>query len=181
MQKVVKFRSSFSIKDGDVVPSFGKYTVNTEFIKQYKGALYKLHTLSSCARTLMDYLIENSGDSGVINSNKYTRDNFNKEYVKIWTQYYIESEGLEKFEAKKLAQEKKFKDNTVAHAFTQLCKRGLLIQIQRGVYNINPEYFFKKSERERLDEIKLILEFSNKTRQKDIDEAKDYIQSKPLK
>ena len=49
--------------------------------------------------------------------------------------------------------------NTVKKAFQTLVKKNLIIpREQRGSYTVNPEYFFKKDDRERIQQIKLILE-----------------------
>jgi DNA-binding transcriptional regulator YhcF (GntR family) len=49
--------------------------------------------------------------------------------------------------------------NTVKKAFQILVKKNLLVtRKQRGSYIVNPEYFFKRDEKDRIKQIKLILE-----------------------
>ena len=49
--------------------------------------------------------------------------------------------------------------NTVKKAFQTLVKKNLIItRNHRGSYTVNPEYFFKKDEKDRIQQIKLILE-----------------------
>lgn len=172
MEKVVKFRSDYVLGDEGIVhPSFGQVKVEGEFIKQYKNTLYRVLTLPHCARILMDYLLETSGKKGVVGSTKLTRDRFNDAYEGAWKDFFI-SEGLEPYLAEEEAFKKRFKDNTIAHSYTHLVKRRLLIKIERGSYQINPEYFFSDSEKERLQKIKMVLEFERGTTTGQIDKAK---------
>lgn len=180
MKKVVRFKSSFEFMDDIVKTIYSEYRVEADFVKVYKGVLYTLHSLPTCARNLIDYLSHNCSDSGWVDSLRRTRDRFNDSYVKGLTLHYMDS-GYDEVDAFSMASEKKFKDNTISHAYSLLGKRGLLIKDGRTAWRLNPEYFFFGSEKDRLQEIKAVLEFSASTTEKDILEAKAVMKGKTTK
>jgi hypothetical protein len=49
--------------------------------------------------------------------------------------------------------------NTVKKAYRTLSEKRLLIPLTRGVFMVNPEFFFKKGDKERIEAIELILNF----------------------
>jgi predicted transcriptional regulator of viral defense system len=52
-----------------------------------------------------------------------------------------------------------YSESSIKKAFAQLTKKGLLRQVSRGVYKVNPEYFVKNDDAKRFELIKIELEF----------------------
>lgn len=118
-------------------------SVNTEFIKYYKGASDLVLLTNGCARYLVDYICNNVTDTHLIRNDVQARALF-AEYMKKYKTTYAES--------------------SIYAAFKQLVELDILIQLRKGLYIINPVYFYKGNEQDRLECVKKILEFKNGTR-----------------
>ena len=103
--------------------------------------------LNPCSRDLIDYLVDVMDDDNIITSNEYTRDKF----LETLKESTIQPDGnfIE------------YSDSNIKKAYQSLVDRECLIKIKRGVYKVNPEYYFRKSETKRVDSIQLIMEFKS--------------------
>ena len=131
--------------DGVNIPKFKYKDINQDFVRVYYSTFAILAGLNPCSRDLMDYLLETMNDDNMVMSNEYSRDNFLEELKQNTMQpdgTFIE-----------------YSDSNIKKAYQLLTERRCLIKIKRGVYKVNPEYYFKKSEVKRLASIKLLLEF----------------------
>lgn len=164
--KMIKYVKNVEIEDGISLLSYGEKEVVSSATKAYHNTLFLLYRLPDNTKNLMNYLIEKMTEENIVHSNRLTRDNFNNSIFSSWFDFFLievkdKSSEFFNMNAKKLASDKRYKDSTINTAFGLLKKNGLLIQITRGVYRVNPEYFFKSSEAKRVDSIKMILELEN--------------------
>jgi len=49
----------------------------------------------------------------------------------------------------------------VKKAFNILAKKELILSQGRGSYQLNPEFFFNRTEKERIEAIRMVLEFKD--------------------
>lgn len=154
-----KVKHIYKIDDieGVKLPRYKYKDVDDRFVKTYQSVLAILLCLPDCSAKLIQYLSSKMSDENIVHHNKFTRENFNKYIYSIWLEYYKANEETES-NAHELAKEKMYKDNTIKKAFSILVNKNLLVQKTRGMYIVNPEYFFKKGDEERYRKIKLTLE-----------------------
>lgn len=115
--------------------------------KRYYNCLYLLTGLPPLARDLMDYLVEEMNEENTVYNNINSRRKF-IDFIAL-----ITSKGGPHEEPKI------WSDQRVKESFGILANRGLLIAKERGVYKVNPEYFFVGSDQKRLDDI--VIEIRN--------------------
>lgn len=120
-------------RDGQKEPVFGRAKICTTFTRQYHDALALTATLSPCARNLLDYL------ASVMDAANTVQSNVNKRRAFIW--------NMKKFGVV-------YSDGTVKNAYAELLTKGLLADVGRGVYRVNPMYFMKNAGKGRDDMIK---------------------------
>jgi hypothetical protein len=123
-------------------PVFQEMMVDTLYVKQYTSAVYALAGLNAASRDLMDYMVMKMDHDNEITSNRKLREDFAA------------------FISKVTGGEVQYKDNTIRTSLGVLKKKGLILTKYRGVFIVNPKFFFKKSERERIDAIRLVMEFN---------------------
>ena len=143
----IKYRSGIMHKgeiDGKVYREYeyDYYTANTSSVKRYKNALMLLMGVTGCELHLIEWLSENMTEGNYVQNNEVTR----KAFIAFHAKY-------------KKAGNKEYSDHAVQKAFQKLTNEGLLIPKVRGVYIVNPDYYFGKSDEERVKSIKLMLEF----------------------
>lgn len=122
------------------LPENVNYYYEKKFIKLYQNCLADMMQVNGCARHLLDWLLEIMGEVNIVNNNEYTRDNFKA--------YYKEKSG------------KDYGDDAVLKAYKVLVDKKFLIKYKRGLFVVNPEYFFNGDEADRKQLIRLTLEFS---------------------
>ncbi|MDI1324849.1 MAG: replication/maintenance protein RepL [Algoriphagus sp.] len=119
--------------EGDItMPVVKSKMVVTNYTKRYQNNLYLLAELPACARTLLDYLSEAMDESNVVTSNSLSR----KDFIDF-VNYVTHGKVI-------------YADSTVKMSLSQLIKNKLLVQVSRGSMMVNPEYFFKGQEEDRM-------------------------------
>lgn len=142
VKRVINFKSGYVDDEGIILPDYKSIKVSNSYVKRYRDALFKIIKLQGCPRNLVDWLVDQMDEkTNHIYNTQYTRSDFLR-YVAKYTKGQV-----------------KYSDGTVKNAFVELEKRSLLIKVNKGVYQVNPEYFFIGSEDERIDAIKLTMEF----------------------
>lgn len=128
-------------EDNFKLPVHGHARVSTLFTKHYHNAIYLLAGLNASSRDLLEFLIQRMDKDNIVLSNTKVREDF-IELIDTVT-----------------SSEVQYTHNTVKKAFQTLVRKELLLPREvRGSYMINPEYFFRKEEKERIQQIKIILE-----------------------
>lgn len=121
------------------IPENTNYFYEKRFIKLYQNCLADIMQISGCARHLLDWLLEVMGAINIVNNNEHTRENFNA--------YYKAKTG------------KEYSNEAIVKAYKQLVEKKFLIKYKRGLFVVNPEYFFNGDEADRKTLIRLTLEF----------------------
>lgn len=165
-KKMIQFVKEVNVSDGITNLSYGTQEVEMNATKAYHNTLMLMYRIPDNAKNLMHFLIEKMTDDNLVHSNSYTRDSFNNSIFNSWFGFY-KNESKDKdseffgMNPRTLANEKKYRDSTINTAFSILKKNGLLISVTRGVYIVNPEYFFKSTESKRIKKIKMTMELEN--------------------
>lgn len=139
----LKYLHKWIDEGGIKLPDYRYKQVVTSYTKRYHNCLYLLAGLKSSSRDLMDYLCERMDGNNNVYSNEAVREDFIQFVRKI------------------TGGEVEYSHVTVKKAFKILTEKGLLIPRGRGSFIVNPEFFFRKEEKDRLDAIRLVLEFKN--------------------
>lgn len=116
---------------------------STKLTKRYSNAVCMLMGISRCPHHLLEWLQENMTDGGYVGNNEITR----KAFISFHKRYAgRDGNG--------------YSDHAVMKAFGQLSETGLLVAISKGVYQLNPMFFWNdKSEEDRIRSIKYMMEF----------------------
>ena len=140
------------LSDGYRTPRWSYYDAEMEYVKRYHTVFAILAGLSPCARDFMEYLVNNMNDENIVTTNEYTRTDF--------------LDALKKATITQSGEFISYSDSNIKKAVQTLVNRSCLIKKGRGIYMVNPEIYFnpKGSQRERLDTIKMVLEFKSGTR-----------------
>lgn len=128
----VDFVSDWRTEGGVTMPVVKSKMVVTNYTKRYQNNLYLLAELPACANTLLNYLSEAMDESNIVTSNSLSR----KDFIDF-VNYVTHGKVL-------------YADSTVKMSLSQLIKKKLLIQVSRGSMMVNPEYFFKGQEEDRM-------------------------------
>ena len=121
---------------------FKRSTVTIEIgcVKRYYTSMHKSEKLSRAERVMLDFVTENMDIQNIIYNNPTTHVKFNKLAKKLGITPYSKS--------------------TIHKCFSALAKETLIYQVKktRGMYCVNPLYYFKGSEEEREIAIRTMLE-----------------------
>lgn len=139
----LKYLYQWIDEDGIRLPEYRYKQITTNHTKRYHNCLYLLAGLNSSCRDLMDYLCERMDNNNHVHSNETVREDF-IDFIRRITGDNVE-----------------YSHATVKKAFKILTDKGLLISLGRGSYMVNPEFFFRREEKDRLEAIRLVLEFKS--------------------
>lgn len=134
------YTSGYKQEGGVTFPVPASKMVVCNYVKRYSNNMFLLAKLSPCARLLLDFLSENMSQDNVVHTNAVGRNEF------ITFVSYV-THG-----------EVKFSDSTVKNSISQLRSHKLLFSASRGTMVVNPEYFFKGNEEERMRLVKVMYE-----------------------
>lgn len=113
--------------------------------KRFHNCLYLLAGLSPCARNLMDWLTEEMNESNIVYHTAGSRKDF--------------SEFLGEITNKNIV----YADQTIKQAWAELNKVGLLIsRPTKATFMVHPKFFFKGSDKARIEKIIAQITFDNK-------------------
>jgi hypothetical protein len=126
-------------------PVYENLDVETQFVKRYYNAFAILAGLNTCSRDLLDFLTEDMDEDNLVRSDIITRNKF----LTTLKEQTIQTDGsfIE------------YSDSNIKKSYQTLLDRNCLIKVGRGAYQVNPEIFFKRGERSRLESVKISLEF----------------------
>lgn len=134
------------LKDGYLHPVYKNKEVKMTSTKRFHNCLYILLGLSKCQRLLMDWLSEEMDNENMITHDEYLRNKF----IKFISTIQVEGVQLD------------YKDQTVANAFNGIVKStDLLIKRAKGKYMVNPEYYWRGKDEDRIASIIMNIEFGS--------------------
>ena len=110
----------------------------------YFGAFYLMTKLSKSDRLLLDYITEVMNEDNIVANNLVVRDGFNTLLRRISYPIYSES--------------------TIHKCFSNLAKHHLIYPVKgkRGLYKVEPLYFFKGTQEDRIKMVREKVEELNK-------------------
>lgn len=128
-------------EDGFKEPIISHKSVSESYVKVYEDAVSVLHDVHGCPRILIDYF-------------SIIMDKNNMITVSVLVKQQFLEDLLEKTNGKV-----SYSFHMIEKAMKKLKENNLLIPHSRGIYQVNPEYFYKgKSESFRIELIKKNLE-----------------------
>lgn len=144
----IEYVDGFVLNDnGDMAPAYKEELLTMSCVRRYYNCMYLLVGLSPSARNLMDYLTEEMNKDNIVYNNTLTRTNFIN-FIKGITS----RPGMTPLI---------YKDQTVKEAFAQLSKVGLIKTLSRGIFKVDPRFFFKREEKERVADVMVELKFNS--------------------
>lgn len=147
-------------KNGILTPMFKSKAIKMTNTKRFHNCLYIILGLSKCQRLLMDWLSEEMDIDNMITHDEYLRAKF----IKFISSIQVEGKVL------------KYEDQTVANAFNGIVKSNdLLLKKAKGKYMVNPEYYWRGKDEDRIATIMMNIEFgSENTNFKIVPNGTDY-------
>jgi hypothetical protein len=149
--KQVRLRKPLSTLPGtkqfDAIPGKG-------FVKMYYTAIYALVGVPQHGRDLMDFCLSVMDEDNMVVINQMFKERF-----KAFVSYCQKGTDLAKPHS----------DSSIKRAIAALRERKLLVETgYRGIYVVNPEFFFRKEEEERIKAIKLMMRFDSDSNEVEI-------------
>lgn len=142
---IIHYAEGFTTKDENLYPVMKEKEIMLSGTKRFHNCLYLILGLNKLQRILMDWLSEEMDDLNMVKNDKYVRQKF-----------------LNFLESIQLTDEKKaYKDQSVANAFHGLKKSGLLLEHSRMYYKVNPMYYWRGNDKDRIDEIMMNIRFKS--------------------
>lgn len=111
-------------------------------VKRYYHTLFRLFDLRGCDRAFLDWLTEVMGSDNSV----YVNDDEIHRFIVL-----IAKSGIV------------YKSSTVRQAFKRLRSKNLILKTKKasGLFHVNPVFFSKCTEKERLKNIRMLMEFSH--------------------
>ena len=132
--------------DGDILVPVLKYEeIMMTGTKRFHNCLYLILGLGRLERVLMDWVSEEMDKDNMVRNDFYNRKNF-IDFISN-----IEMDG----------KKNTYIDSSVNTAFSMLQKSGLLISVSKGVYKVNPKYYWNGTDKDRVNQIMVNLEFAS--------------------
>tara|TARA_Y100000385_G_scaffold266876_1_gene302450 strand:+ start:3677 stop:4129 length:453 start_codon:yes stop_codon:yes gene_type:complete len=136
----IKYMTGIKHEDGITVPIYKYKSIPCRSTRRYHGSMYALAGLAACPRDLLDYLCERMDSNNIVFSNAKVRDNF-KDIIYNVSGY-----------------ETVYQDATIKRAFYALVNKNLLLKgDKRGTYIVNPLYYSKNENKERIQLIENLV------------------------
>lgn len=135
-------------EEGIMMPTIKTEAVVMNSVKRYYNCIYLLAGLRPATRNLMDFLTEEMDSNNIVYNNQIWRNKFIFFMKEITSKFGENDKTIT------------YTDQTVKDSFAQLSKTGLLIPIARGMFKVNPKYFFVDTDAKRMVDIKMQLEFN---------------------
>ncbi|WP_456867593.1 hypothetical protein [Galbibacter sp. BG1] len=132
-------------QDGIYKPQWLTKTVEAGYSKRYMNTILLLLKLSKPSMILIHFLVEQMDERNYVANHGFIKDKFNELLSSL--------------------DQKPYADNTINKCFSELTKNNILLKPlkkPRGVYQVNPEYFFNGTEEERVKCIRAYLEDRNR-------------------
>lgn len=126
--------------------TFRSVKIETASVKHYSNHLHILAELSGTNRLVLDFILQEMDSNNYIANNSSFKKNFRRT---------IEQLGVER----------DYSSSTINNAFGNLKKIFVLLKesdLGRGLYRVNPLYFWKGTERSRLELIRQYREYKFK-------------------
>lgn len=141
----IKYRKKvLTDKDGDKTYEYDFISADIRCTRRYNSVMCLIMGVTGCGMHLMEWLSGNMSEKGFINNNAITRKSF--------ADFHSKHKGK---------ANKSYGDDAINKAFRQLSDVGFLVSMIKGVYKINPLYYFSEDDSDRISSIKYIMEFKS--------------------
>lgn len=124
-----------------LIPKWKIERIETSHVKMYQNALKILPELSPSTREILDFIVYEMDRRNFISNDTSLKKNFRDNQKKIKRTQYT--------------------NGTINKSFSELLDKHILVKGKsygRGVYRVNPIYFSKVSERERINQLRSMRE-----------------------
>lgn len=168
-ERNVKFVEQIRFKDDTQYLEYDYKSICSDKTFRYQNTIGRLLRLSLKAHNLLYYLVDYMDKNNVVYSNTYFKNRFNNLIFGAMKEQYL-TEGLSVKEAEEKANTHKYSDVSIRKAYSELKNHDLIIQYKdengdekRGMYWVNPEFFWKDTEKDRNEKIRKILQIESGT------------------
>lgn len=145
--KTISYIDGFQLEGDVMVPVVKGVEIMMTGTKRFHNCLYLIMGLGKLERLLMDWISEEMDDRNIIRNDGFVRGQF----INFISTLVIDGDN------------KVYKDQSVNNAFHSLCSSKLLISISKGIYQVNPNYYWSGSDKDRVDEIMMNIRFSTES------------------
>lgn len=145
MSKKIKYINKVTNLGECKLQTYKNREVSQSYIKQYYNTIANLIGLNSCSRDLMDFLAETMDDNNEVTNSVRVRNRF----LEVLKERSMKADG----------SYQTYADITIIQSFAALVERNCLVKLMKGLYRVNPELFFRGSTKDRMESIKITLEF----------------------
>jgi hypothetical protein len=143
---LIRYRDGYVKKDDIIQPKFNTKKITKDHIRRYGNHTHILAKLDKCSYILINYLADHCN---YLNNEVYNT--------------YREREKFIHFCKKNCNIT--YCDDTVKKSFSKLVYSGMLLKYsQRGLYTVNPIYFYSGPERSRRNIIQQLIEHANQSK-----------------
>lgn len=167
MDKKIRFVKELIVDGDEKFLEYDYKSVCSTKTFRYQNTIGRLLRLSHKSHNLLYYLVDYMDKDNVVYSNSQFKNRFNNLIFGAMKEQYI-SEGFSVEEAEKKANTHKYSDVSIRKAYSELKSHNLIIQYKdykgnekRGVYWVNPEFFWKDTEKNRDEQIRKILQIES--------------------
>lgn len=124
-----------------LIPKWKVERIETSHVKMYQNALKILPELSPATREVLDFVVHEMDRRNFISNDTSLKKNF---------QYLQKKHGRVQYT-----------NGTINKSFSELLEKEILVKGKsygRGTYRVNPIYFSKVSEQERIEQLRAMRE-----------------------
>jgi len=157
--KKLSYIDGHHLEEGVLKPTIKDVEIMMTGTKRFHNCLYLILGLSKLQRILMDWISEEMDSRNMIRNEAYNR----KLFIDFVSSLVIDGEN------------RVYKDSSVNTAFHDLKVSGLLIPVSKSVYQVNPNYYWGGTDKDRVNEIMMNIQFaSSETNFRVIPNGKDF-------
>lgn len=110
-------------QEGIMMPIYGEMEISSKYVRMYDDATYALATVHGCTRLLIEYMSKIMDTDNIVHISNVTKMNFLKDIE--------EKTGMT------------YSMISVDKSVSKLKELKVILNIQKGVVQVNPRYFFK--------------------------------------
>lgn len=167
--KKIRYVEQINFKDDVKYLEYNYRSISSGKTFRYQNTIGRLLRLSNKAHNLLYYLVDYMDKDNVVYSNTQFKTRFNNLIFGSMKDKYLE-DGFSLEKAGELANKHKYSDVSIRKAYSELKEHGLILQYKdsngdqrRGVYWVNPEFFWKDTDKNRDEKIRKILQIESGT------------------
>lgn len=140
----IRYKKEFTVTEDNSgtrmrIPVYSYKEVESDYIKQYRNCLANLCRLGTLATRYILFIVDEMDKNNIYRNDVTNKEKFIQRMFELGHEHHIKS---------------------LDSIIEELIGVGFITRQRRSVYEVNPEFFWKDNEANRVDKIKLSLEFN---------------------